>query len=93
MYERASAPTRESPDMATSRIAMGKVRVARNKGEKIAAETLLDPDGNPTTDPNVMYRRPRGSLRERPRGHDRPSDLGRRCHTRRHRFDLRACPT
>ena len=49
-------------DMATSRIAMGKVRVARNKGEKIAAETLLDPEGNPTTDPNVMYRRPRGSL-------------------------------
>ena len=41
---------------------MGKVRVARNKGEKIAAETLLDPEGNPTTDPNVMYRRPRGSL-------------------------------
>ena len=49
-------------DMATSRIAMGKVRVARNKGEKIAAETLLDHEGNPTTDPNVMYRRPRGSL-------------------------------
>ena len=41
---------------------MGKVRVARNKGEQIAAETLLDTDGNPTTDPNVMYRRPRGSL-------------------------------
>src|SRR5947199_520261 len=49
-------------DMATSRIAMGKVRVARNKGEQIAAETLLDTDGNPTSDPNVMYRRPRGSL-------------------------------
>jgi uncharacterized oxidoreductase len=49
-------------DMATSRIAMGKVRVARNKGEQIAAETLLDPDGKPTTDPHVMYRRPRGSL-------------------------------
>jgi len=49
-------------DMATSRIAMGKVRVARNKGEQIGAETLLDTDGNPTTDPNVMYRRPRGSL-------------------------------
>jgi uncharacterized oxidoreductase len=49
-------------DMATSRIAMGKVRVARNKGEQIAAETLLGPDGQPTTDPNVMYRRPRGAL-------------------------------
>src|SRR5260370_1012729 len=49
-------------DMATSRIAMGKVRVARNKGEKIAPETLLDTDGNPTTDPHVMYKRPRGPL-------------------------------
>ena len=49
-------------DMATSRIAMGKVRVARNKGEKIAAETLLGPDGQPTDDPNVMYKRPRGAL-------------------------------
>ena len=49
-------------DMATSRIAMGKVRVARNKGEQIGAETLLGPDGQPTTDPNVMYRRPRGAL-------------------------------
>lgn len=49
-------------DMATSRIAMGKVRVARNKGEKIAPDTLLDDSGEPTTDPNVMYRRPRGAL-------------------------------
>jgi hydroxycarboxylate dehydrogenase B len=49
-------------DMATSRIAMGKVRVSRNKGEQIAAGTLLDADGTPTTDPNVMYRRPRGAL-------------------------------
>jgi uncharacterized oxidoreductase len=50
-------------DMATSRIAMGKVRVARNKGEAIGADTLLDSDGKPTNDPNVMYRRPRGALR------------------------------
>jgi hydroxycarboxylate dehydrogenase B len=49
-------------DMATSRIAMGKVRVARNKGERIAAGTLLDDKGEATTDPQVMYRRPRGSL-------------------------------
>ena len=58
-------PTPDRPiiaDMATSRIAMGKVRVARNKGEQIAAEILLDADGKPTTDPNVMYRRPRGAL-------------------------------
>lgn len=58
-------PSPERPiilDMATSRIAMGKVRVARNKGEQIAPDTLLDPDGQPTADPNVMYRRPRGAL-------------------------------
>jgi uncharacterized oxidoreductase len=41
---------------------MGKVRVARNKGEQIADGTLLDADGKPTTDPNVMYKRPRGAL-------------------------------
>jgi hydroxycarboxylate dehydrogenase B len=58
-------PTPDRPiiaDIATSRIAMGKVRVARNKGEQIAAGTLLDAEGKPTTDPHVMYRRPRGSL-------------------------------
>jgi hydroxycarboxylate dehydrogenase B len=49
-------------DMATSRIAMGKVRVARNKGEQIAPGTLLDAEGEPTTDPKVMYQRPRGAL-------------------------------
>jgi uncharacterized oxidoreductase len=58
-------PTPDRPiiaDMATSRIAMGKVRVARNKGDQVAADTLLDSDGTPTTDPHVMYRRPRGAL-------------------------------
>jgi uncharacterized oxidoreductase len=58
-------PTPDRPiiaDMATSRIAMGKVRVARNKGEEIADGTLLDAEGKPTADPNVMYRRPRGAL-------------------------------
>ena len=58
-------PAPERPiiaDMATSRIAMGKVRVARNKGEQIAPDTLLDAEGKATTDPNVMYRRPRGAL-------------------------------
>ena len=58
-------PTPDRPiiaDMATSRIAMGKVRVARNKGEQIAEGTLLDAEGKPTTDPNVMYQRPRGAL-------------------------------
>jgi len=58
-------PAPERPiiaDMATSRIAMGKVRVARNKGEEVMPGTLLDSEGKPTTDPHVMYRRPRGAL-------------------------------
>jgi uncharacterized oxidoreductase len=58
-------PTPDRPiiaDMATSKIAMGKVRVARNKGEQVGSDILLDADGNATTDPNVMYRRPRGAL-------------------------------
>jgi hydroxycarboxylate dehydrogenase B len=58
-------PTPDRPiiaDMATSRIAMGKVRVARNKGQEIAPGTLLDAEGEPATDPQVMYRRPRGAL-------------------------------
>jgi hydroxycarboxylate dehydrogenase B len=50
-------------DMATSMIAMGKVRVARNKGEQLKPGTLIDGEGRPTTDPGAMYRQPRGSLR------------------------------
>ena len=42
-------------DMATSVIALGKVRVALNKGERITAGTLVDALGQPTTDPKVMF--------------------------------------
>ncbi len=42
-------------DFATSRIAMGKVRVAYNKGEQVKPDTLLDERGEPTTDPGVMF--------------------------------------
>src|SRR5215469_3101739 len=49
-------------DMATSVIAMGKVRVARNKGEQLKPGTLLDGAGKPTTDPGAMYRQPRGAV-------------------------------
>lgn len=50
-------------DMATAAIAMGKVRVAKNKGETVAGNLLLDPQGRATDDPNVMFRRPIGALR------------------------------
>src|SRR5215813_3760477 len=49
-------------DMATSVVAMGKVRVARNKGEQLKPGTLLDGAGQPTTDPGAMYRQPRGAV-------------------------------
>jgi uncharacterized oxidoreductase len=42
-------------DFATSAIALGKVRVAHNKGVKVPADSLLDADGLPTTDPSVMF--------------------------------------
>lgn len=49
-------------DMATSKVAMGKVRVAYNYGRQVEPGTLIDPQGQPTTDPGVMMQEPRGSL-------------------------------
>lgn len=46
-------------DMATSKIAMGKARVALNKGVPVPADTLLDGEGRVTTDPSGMFRHPR----------------------------------
>ena len=41
-------------DMATSRIALGKVRVALNKGENLPEDWLIDHRGQPSRDPSVM---------------------------------------
>ena len=49
-------------DMATSKIALGKARVAMNKGEPVPPEALIDAQGRPTRDPNVMYQSPQGAL-------------------------------
>lgn len=49
-------------DMATSRLPIGKIRVAHNKGEKIVEGALLDAKGNHTTDPGAFFRQPRGTL-------------------------------
>jgi hydroxycarboxylate dehydrogenase B len=49
-------------DFATSRIAMGKVRVAFNKGERVKPETLLDSSGEPTTDPGALFAEPGGAI-------------------------------
>ncbi len=49
-------------DMATSRYALGKVRIAKNKAATLPPGMLLDADGKPDTDPAVMYAEPRGAL-------------------------------
>jgi len=49
-------------DFATSQIAAGKVRVAKNKGEATPPGALIDHKGQPTTDPWVLYREPKGAL-------------------------------
>jgi len=51
-------------DFATSKIAMGKVRVALNKGEQVPENTMIDAEGKPTRDPATMYAPPgkRGAL-------------------------------
>ena len=42
-------------DMATSIVALGKIRVALNKGEQVTPGTLVDARGRPTMDPKVMF--------------------------------------
>src|SRR5262249_9801021 len=49
-------------DFATSRIAVGKVRVALNKGEQVESGTLLDSHGVPTTDPAAIFSDPHGAI-------------------------------
>jgi uncharacterized oxidoreductase len=45
-------------DFATSMVAMGKIRVARNKGELAPEGALMDSKGQPSRDPNIMYEEP-----------------------------------
>ncbi|MGE0151513.1 MAG: malate/lactate/ureidoglycolate dehydrogenase [Reyranellaceae bacterium] len=42
-------------DFATSKVALGKVRVAMNKGERMEPGLLIDSAGAPTTDPTTMF--------------------------------------
>jgi uncharacterized oxidoreductase len=49
-------------DFATSRVAMGKVRVAHNSRKPMIEGALLDHAGKATTDPSVMYTEPRGAV-------------------------------
>lgn len=49
-------------DMATSKLAEGKVKVAFNKGVPLPEGSLLDAKGKPTRDPRDLYTNPRGAL-------------------------------
>ena len=49
-------------DMATSKIALGKARVAANRGMPAPEGSLLDARGEPTRDPWVMFQEPMGAL-------------------------------
>lgn len=59
-------PGHEGPscvlDMATSTIAFGKARVARNKGSAVGDGTLIDELGQPTTDPTALIDEKKGAL-------------------------------
>jgi uncharacterized oxidoreductase len=59
-------PRRNAPpillDFASSAVAVGKIRVAYNRKGPAPAGTLIDHEGNPTTNPAVMYEEPMGAL-------------------------------
>jgi uncharacterized oxidoreductase len=48
--------------MATSMTAEGKVRVHRNRGQKLPEGWILDAEGNPSVDPHDLYGPPHGSI-------------------------------
>lgn len=49
-------------DFATSAIALGKVRVAMNKGVETPENALIDHKGKPTRDPRQIFEEPKGAL-------------------------------
>lgn len=49
-------------DMSMSVMAEGKVRVKRNRGEKLSEGCIIDADGNPSTDPGDLYGPPPGAI-------------------------------
>lgn len=58
-------PTSHEPvilDIGTSVVAEGKVRVLFNKKQPVPPGWLLDHQGQPTTDANVLYQEPRGTI-------------------------------
>ncbi len=60
-----AVPTESEPvvlDFGTSVVAEGKVRVYHINQQPVPEGWLLDPEGQPTTDPSVLYNAPLGSI-------------------------------
>lgn len=60
-----AVPTAARPivlDMSTAMIAEGKVRVLRQMGKQVPPGSILTADGQPTTDPDLFYGPPHGSI-------------------------------
>jgi uncharacterized oxidoreductase len=49
-------------DFATSRIALGKAREAKARGDPLAEGCVIDAKGRPSTDPDVLFSAPQGAL-------------------------------
>lgn len=61
-----AVPGREGPafcfDVASSTATLQALRHHINQGKSVPPDWIIDADGNPTCDPQVMYQSPRGSL-------------------------------
>ena len=64
-------------DMATSRIALGKARVAMTRGEDVGIGNVVDAKGRQCTDPNTLFSDPPGALL--PFGEHKGSGLALMC--------------
>ena len=64
-------------DFATSRVALGKVREARARGERVPEGTILDAQGRDTTDPAALLDPPKGAIL--PFGEHKGSGLALAC--------------
>jgi len=61
-----AVPTSGAPlvmDMSTSMVSEGKLRVLRNEGSQAPEHAIQDAEGNATTDPNLFYGPPRGTIK------------------------------
>ena len=56
-------------DIATCQLSQGKIMMARNKGEELPPNSILDSRGRPSRDPNVLFMEPSGCILPLSPGH------------------------